>query len=147
MKTIRYSVVAFSIMLMAACGGEKKIDTDLVNNPISADGVDTETLPVITFEESEFDFGDITQGQEVRHIFKFKNTGKGDLLITDATGSCGCTVPTYPKKPIRPGESEQIEVVFNSAGKSGAQEKSVSIYANTQPNVTILKVKSNILVE
>ncbi len=147
MKFIKYSILAIAMSIFASCGGEKKIDTDLINNPISADNVNPEKLPILTFEENEFDFGDIVQGQEVRHKFKFKNTGKTDLIITDATGSCGCTVPSYPKKPIRPGESGEIEVVFNSAGRSGAQEKSVSIYANTQPNVTVIKIKTNIIAE
>ncbi|TNF25305.1 MAG: DUF1573 domain-containing protein, partial [Bacteroidetes bacterium] len=70
----------------------------------------------------------------------FKNTGQGDLIITDAKGSCGCTVPEWPKEPVPPGGEGKIDVVFNSEGKSGQQNKKITITANTVPSMTVLAI-------
>lgn len=99
----------------------------------------------ITFEKSEHDFGTITQGDKVTYDFKFKNTGESDLLIKDAKGSCGCTVPEYPKDPISPGQEDIIKVSFNSAGKIGDQIKSVTLFCNIPEGVKVLHIKSNIV--
>jgi len=99
----------------------------------------------IEFEESEFDWGTITQGDKVSYIFKFTNTGNEPLIIKNAKGSCGCTVPQWPKAPIAPGEQGEINVVFNSKGKMGSQNKRVTITANTDPGMTFLNVKGEII--
>lgn len=98
----------------------------------------------MTFEKTEHDFGTIKQGDKVTHDFKFTNTGEADLLISNAKGSCGCTVPEYPKEALKPGESGNIKVSFNSTGKSGQTEKSVTIMVNTKEKHQILKIKANI---
>lgn len=98
----------------------------------------------ITFKEMEHDFGKIKQGDKVKYAFKFKNTGKEPLVINSAKGSCGCTVPSYPKEPVAPGADAVIDVEFNSAGKSGAQTKTVTLNANTDPNPTRLTIKAEI---
>lgn len=147
MKKLRLFAGICSIAILTACGGkEKGITADIVNNPNTAntENTDPANLPVIEFESKEFDFGTIKQGQVVEYVFKFKNTGKADLYITDATGSCGCTVPQYPTKPIRPGESGEISVKFDSGGKSGKQNKTVTVTANTQPSQTVLNVVGTI---
>lgn len=100
--------------------------------------------PVITFEETEYDFGTIKQGEVVDHTFKFTNTGKSPLIIESATASCGCTVPQPPTEPIAPGETSQIEVKFNSAGKMGQQYPTVTVRANTQPNIVKVSMKGNV---
>ena len=89
---------------------------------------DTTTVQI---EETEFKFGTITQGDKVEHIFKLKNTGTRPLIIANAWGSCGCTVPEYPKDPIAPGTEAQVKVTFNSTGKKGEQHKSVTMQMNT----------------
>ena len=76
--------------------------------------------------------------------FVFKNTGKSDLLIFNATASCGCTVPEYPKKPIHPGDEGKIIVSFNTEGKNGVQKKTVTLMANTQPNTKVLTIKAEV---
>ncbi|MGC4041670.1 MAG: DUF1573 domain-containing protein [Flavobacterium sp.] len=96
------------------------------------------------FEEQEFDFGKIIQGDKVTHNFKFANTGETDLVIDNAKGSCGCTIPEYPKTPIKSGESGTIKVSFNSAGKSGEVEKTVTIICNTKNKMEQIKIKANI---
>lgn len=123
------------------------------NNPVNAaaaaEAAATEAnskLPktTIKFETMEHDFGKIKQGDKVKYAFKFTNSGKEPLVINSAKGSCGCTVPNYPKEPIAPGATGVIDVEFNSAGKSGNQSKTVTISANTDPNPTRLTIKSTI---
>jgi len=97
------------------------------------------------FTEKEFDFGQIKAGEKVDHTFKFTNSGANALLISDAKGSCGCTVPEYTKDSIMPGESGQIKVIFNSAGKKGKQEKSVTLTTNTKEGVEILVIKGEVI--
>ena len=107
-------------------------------------GTTDANAPVITFEETEYDFGTIKQGEVVDHTFKFTNTGKSPLIIESATASCGCTVPQPPTEPIAPGETSQIEVKFNSTGKMGQQYPTVTIRANTQPNIVKVSMKGNV---
>lgn len=88
------------------------------------------------------DFGTITDDKPVSTTFTITNTGKKPLIISQAKGSCGCTVPTYPKTPIAPGETGNIEVTFNPKGKAGAQNKTVTLIANTTPANTVMNIKS-----
>jgi hypothetical protein len=101
----------------------------------------------MTFETQKHDFGTITQGDKVVYNFKFKNTGNADLVITDAKGSCGCTIPEYPKEAVAPGEAGIIKVSFNSAGKIGANSKSVTLSANVKEGKKILYIESNIVLK
>ncbi len=98
----------------------------------------------IEFATMEHDFGTIKQDQKVTHSFKFKNSGKEPLIIASAKGSCGCTVPEWPKEPVAPGAEGEIKVEFNSGKKAGQQSKTVTIQANTDPNPTRLTIKANI---
>lgn len=98
----------------------------------------------VKFTETEHDFGKLQQGDKVTHVFSFKNTGTSPLLIANAKGSCGCTVPSYPKEPIAPGATGEINVVFNSKGKRGVQVKTVTLTMNTPDNPLKLTVKSNV---
>lgn len=109
---------------------------------IPADG----KYPVITFKETEFDFGDIKQGDKVEHTFEFTNTGEADLLISTARASCGCTVPEFTEEPIKPGKSGKIKVTFNSAGKKGPTTKTITVVCNTANENEILTIKTNIQV-
>lgn len=98
----------------------------------------------MVFNKKEHDFGDINQGDKVSYTYTFKNTGTNDLVITSATGSCGCTVPEYSKEPIKPGKSGKMKVSFDSAGKTGSQTKTVTIKANTPTGYETLNIKANI---
>lgn len=100
-------------------------------------------LPTMAFEEKVHDFGTIKEGDVVTKVFKFKNTGEAPLIISNASSSCGCTVPSYPKdKPIAPGESGEIEVKYNSRGKKNQDNKVVRITANTWPTTNNLTIKA-----
>lgn len=116
-------------------------NSSLINNPVSAnEAIAPEDAAKIEFEEEVFDFGDIVEGDVVEHVFAFKNTGNSPLTISKATGSCGCTVPDWPREPIAPGQSGEIKVKFNSKGKEGEQDKRVTIQANTIPNNTEIRI-------
>lgn len=106
--------------------------------------VDAETAATMEFEEQRYDFGTITEGEKVEHIFKFKNTSSNPLIIENARGSCGCTVPEWSRSPIAPGATSEIKVVFDSKGKKGANNKTVTITANTIPANTILNIIADV---
>ncbi len=123
-----------------------EISTNDVTNTQSVNGKTNTDLPEIKFDEETHDFGRITQGEKVTTAFKFKNTGGANLIISSANGSCGCTVPEYPKKPILPGQEAVVNVVFSSEGKSGLVEKSVTLVTNCEPSTKIIYIKANIIV-
>lgn len=104
----------------------------------------TGPTPTFVFSEDSFDFGKINEGDVVEHAFKFTNTGQAPLIIASAVGSCGCTVPEWPKEPIGVGETSEILVKFNSRKKPGLQNKTVTITANTFPKQSKLKIKANV---
>lgn len=103
-----------------------------------ADEVPAGPTTTIEFEETTYDFGTVKQGEKVSHIFKFRNTGNEPLIISNAKATCGCTVPNWPKDPIPPGGTGEMEVVFDTKGKSNKQNKKVTITANTNPPQTFV---------
>lgn len=134
---------------LIACRNEKEsgqLSADSVELPVSADGRDqTKRLPQLVFDKELHDFGKIKAGEKVSYSFRFVNRGGSDLIIQSASGSCGCTVPDFPKEPIPPGREGFIRVMFNSEGKTGVQEKQVTVLSNTMPNTTTVRVKAEIL--
>ncbi|MFA0961718.1 DUF1573 domain-containing protein [Roseivirga sp. BDSF3-8] len=102
-------------------------------------------LPEIKFAEESHDFGTINEGDVVEHTFSFTNTGEKPLVISNAAASCGCTVPSWPKDPIAPGETGEITARFNSTGKPNQQSKTITITANTYPEKNVLRIKANVL--
>lgn len=120
---------------------DKVSNADIVRLPVSADKpIDTANVPRIQLVETSYNFGEITEGALVKHNFKFKNTGKTPLIITDVQTTCGCTVPSWNKNPIQPNEVDEINVEFNSAGKEGKMDKPITIIANTFPARTEFKL-------
>lgn len=101
--------------------------------------------PVITFAEITHDFGDISQGDKVDHIFKFKNSGTEPLILSNVLTQCGCTATKWPREPIAPGKSGEIGVSFNSAGKSGVQNKIVTVVSNATNSQERVKILANVL--
>lgn len=150
MKRLRINLIALvAIVGLTACGDSTESDhlpADLVNNPATVSSEKTEEhLPKMVFENPTQDFGTIVQGTSVTHIYKFTNEGDADLIISFAKGSCGCTIPSWPKRPIKPGQSGEISVVFNSTGKRNAQNKKVNITANTVPTVNVIALKGTVV--
>lgn len=112
---------------------------------VNAASVPTGPTTTLEYEkEGRFDFGIVDEGEIVKHVFKFKNTGNEPLVISNAKGSCGCTVPTWPKEPVPPGSTGEINVEFNSKGKPGMQSKRVTVTANTNPTETFLEIKGEV---
>lgn len=99
----------------------------------------------IHFDSTIHQFGIIKDDKKQYHAFEFTNTGKEPLMILGAEGSCGCTVPSWPRDPIAPGKSAKIEVSFDPTGKSGEQSKIVSVTSNTEPTTTILTISATII--
>ncbi|AIG29444.1 hypothetical protein IA01_02695 [Flavobacterium psychrophilum] len=157
-KNIINFVAVMSLLSTISCK-EKADDSSIVldaNNMVVAQYQSGNTVVVpkknmksgeyskIEIENSDFDFGEIMQGDKVSHIFKFKNVGKGDLVILEAKASCGCTVPEWTKTPIKSGESGEVNVIFNSQGKIGQQQKTVTLTTNTEAGNEIIHFKANI---
>jgi Protein of unknown function (DUF1573) len=114
----------------------------------AATPVPTGPLTTLKFDQDTYDWGKVMDGEKVTHVFKFKNTGTEPLIISNAKGSCGCTVPEWPKDAIAPGKSGEIKVVFDSKGKGavGGKEdsKRVTVTANTDPVDTYLTIKGKV---
>ena len=100
--------------------------------------------PRFKFDKTEHDFGTISEGDVVETVFAFTNVGKSELIITSAKGSCGCTVPEWPKEPIMPGEAGEIKVKFNSYRKPNLQQKQITLRTNTEGGKEILKIRDQV---
>ena len=139
-------LVAFLVLSVYACtdSASDAVTVDMVKNEASAKVPPSGKLPEMTFDEDLHDFGVVVQGEKIRKTYHFTNTGKSELIITSAKGSCGCTVPSYPRKPIKPGEKGTIEVAFDTKDKEGKQHKKVYIVANTDPATNVIAIKGEI---
>ncbi len=157
-------------LLMAACGDQAKNNSDenqgaeqstnaagsdanqitpgMVETAKSAEDPTGESgeMPVLSFEKETYEFPqEINEGESVSYDFKFTNTGKSDLVISNASAPCGCTVPSWPKDPIKPGEGGKISVRYNSEGRGGGRhEKAISISSNSIPNPRNLRIVVNV---
>jgi hypothetical protein len=141
MKPFALALVAL-FMLGCSQSASKKVKQENVEQTTAQQEVNGD-LPVMSFERAEHDFGTINEGDVVETSFAFTNTGKSDLIILDARGSCGCTVPEYPKNtPIAPGETKEIKVKFDSANKPGNQTKTVTLTNNTESGRDIIRIKT-----
>ena len=103
-------------------------------------------LPILKFDFDTYDFGEVTDGEIVEVDYTFKNTGESNLIIYDASASCGCTVPEYPKdKEIKPGESGVIKARFDSSGQTGKQVKSITLTTNTKNSKKIIRMSGFVI--
>jgi hypothetical protein len=168
MKNMRLlAILSFvAVFAFAACNNEgAKETTDSSETPtLGTDATGTQANPAaavpatpavpagpttsINFPETTFDFGEVMEGEVVEHVYKFTNDGNEPLIISNAKGSCGCTVPEWPKEPIPVGGSGEIMVRFDSKNKGkvggNAQTKTVTVTANTDPGDTRLYIKGTV---
>ena len=149
-KTITLALVV--TLALVSCKKEAEAKKELQENIVNPqnDTLSSVANPDGKFAKMEFsapehDFGTINGEDKVETVFTFTNTGETDLVISKATGSCGCTVPEYPKEPIAPGQKGDIKVSFNPKGKNGMQNKTVTLTANTEAGVEKLTIKANIV--
>ncbi len=141
--TKRLLIIALSVISLSACNRNASDKVEESSNAVT--GTDTkapavlaEDAPKFKFDKEIYDFKVIQEGEKVQGSFSFKNVGKTPLIISDASATCGCTVPEYPKTPIKPGEEGVISVVFNSQGKVGMQDKVVTLTSNANPEAVKL---------
>ena len=142
-------LLLFSLVLVSCSSSkdEKAITTDLVNSPLTANSkAEKVPTPKIEMPTTSYDFGEMQQGESFTYDFILKNTGDAELIITAAKGSCGCTVPEWPKNPIAIGDEAVIKVTFNSSGKSGKQNKTVTLVSNAIPNTKVITINGNVIV-
>ncbi len=155
------------LMAMASCKNDTASSAvDAAANAVTTPSVPAATSPTaaapggeepavpagpitsIEFTDTEHDFGTIMEGEKVNRTFKFTNTGQEPLIISNAKATCGCTVPSWPRDPIAPGESSEIEVQFDSKnkGKVGGQiqSKRITITANTDPVNSYVTIKGTV---
>lgn len=152
-KLTLYIIVILGLFVAGSCHSKPAQEGDFkvsdVHNPQTANGLskkDAEKMPVITFENTTYDFGNVIQGEKLTYSFKFKNTGKSNLIIYSSEATCGCTTSTPPKAPIRPGESGEITVTFDSKSQKGKVTKRILVAANTYPTENILTITANVSV-
>ena len=142
---MKKSVLIVAILSVFAFSSCKDNAADKVNDENVATAADRDAesgkFPVITFEESQFDFGTIDQGAAQEHIFKFKNTGEAPLMIVNAKSSCGCTIPEYTKEPVAPGAKGELLVKFNGSGQNQVS-KTVTLTTNTKEGTETLTIKA-----
>lgn len=159
MKTRIICLFAAASMLVISCKKEQQetpvapntaldTNTPLIEQPTNEEvNAASAKMTEMTFSEMAHNFGVIPPTESVSHVFKFTNTGKNDLLIASAKGSCGCTVPEYPKEPIPPGKTGTMKVTFSPKGKNGPQHKTVNVMANVPNGGMVLNIEADILLE
>lgn len=135
MKKILLTFGLAALTIFSVQAQENKTDNAVITNPNAA---------VMTFDDDVIDYGTIEQGADGVREFKFKNTGKEPLIISNATGSCGCTVPTWSKEPILPGKTGVISVKYDTK-RLGAINKSVTVTSNAVEATKVLRIKGNII--
>lgn len=139
-KFVLFLMIAITLVCCNVRKKDKVIDGTATMAEMAAQ--DTTTVQII---DSLYNFGTATEGEKITYNFRFKNTGKKPLIITNTTASCGCTVPEKPEKPIFPGETAFIKVVFNSKGKVGHNEKTITVTSNANPAFPPLLLKGEVI--
>jgi hypothetical protein len=138
----KFSVVAFvfflGLIVTFSCSSGINPKNNIGNEVINGE-------PEITFDTLIYDFGNLIEGEKASVTFKFKNTGTSDLLILDAYSTCGCTIPEFSDQPVAPGEEGKIDVVFDSANRSGLQNKTITLKINNQSGEKSLWIKANVV--
>ena len=141
----KYLKIFFFVTILFAfsCDNNANKKETKSGNSSSSTMMSSSESPIMSFDKTLHDFGTIQEGETVETVFTFTNSGKTDLIIVDARGSCGCTVPDYPKNtPIAPGESGKIRVSFDSSNKPNMQQKTVTISANTDSGRETIRIKA-----
>ena len=168
MKTIKFLGLVFAVGMfaMTSCKdapineARESLATTNTTNPVApapaatpinqpaAAAIPAGPLTSMTFGETDFDFGEVQDTETLTKVFTFTNTGKEPLIISNAKGSCGCTVPDWPKQPIAVGETGEIKVVYKPKGKGSPEGKNdtkrVTVTANTDPAQTYINIKAKV---
>ena len=144
----KISLIALVSILLITFSCKEKATEKIENANVEAAAVrdaSANKMAVMSFDKTFHDFGQITQGTPQQTVFTFTNTGDAPLIITDATSSCGCTIPDYPKNtPIAPGQQGQMVVNFNGSGQNQVT-KTINVQANTANGSELLKIQAFVL--
>jgi hypothetical protein len=124
-------ILSVGIMFLSTFAAKAQDAAQPAPNPNAAE---------IIFEQEVLDYGTIEHNADGNRVFKFKNTGKEPLIITNCVGSCGCTVPTWPKEPIKPGATSEIKVKY-ATDRVGAFEKTITVSSNAKTSSKVIKIK------
>jgi hypothetical protein len=128
------------ILAVAGCSGNKPKDRNNAESRSSDTG-----KAVLVFREYEHLFGKVHEGEKAGCIFTFENKGTADLVIVSVTTTCGCTVPKYDRKPVAPGKTGTLEVIFDTSGKNGIQTKTITVRSNASKPVVLLKITAEVM--
>ncbi|WP_100615086.1 DUF1573 domain-containing protein [Confluentibacter citreus] len=141
MKKIILALSALSLVAFTSCKEDASKKIDEANVAVAAErDANSGKFPIISFDETTHDFGEIEANQQVETVFKYKNTGDAPLVITDIKSSCGCTVPQdWSREPLAKGESGQFTVNFNGSG-SNKITKTITVTANTEKGIETVSI-------
>lgn len=146
---IKNSIVGILLLSLAfvSCkdNASSKIDSTNLETAKERDAKISLGSAIIEFDTKNYDFGTVNEGDVVEGVFKVANKGKTDLIITDASASCGCTVPEWPKEAIKPGDSAEIKFSFNSRGRTGKQSKTITLQTNTANVKEIVRISGTVI--
>lgn len=148
-KTKFLIVVLITASFLTGCKDATNITAKIKKeNLVNAKSRDSEIkkgAASISFDKKEYDFGTVNEGDIVETSYLVTNSGKTDLVITNAQASCGCTVPVWPKNPIKPGATGEVKVKFNTSGKPNRQQKTITLTTNTESGREVLKLKGSVI--
>ena len=140
---MKFIHILFFAILLSACSTDSSKKPKASESATVGAEASTTDAPAITFDKLSHDFGTINEGEVVETVFTLTNTGSSDLIILNARGSCGCTVPDYPKdQPIAPGDSAEVTVKFDSNNKPNANNRSVTFTTNTEKGREVVQIRT-----
>jgi len=145
MRKVVFMAVALATLTFTSCTKESasaKVKAENVKEAELRDAAINKGAPAIEWDKTEHDFGTINQNDKVETVFTLTNVGEGDLIVTNAKGSCGCTVPQWPREAIAPGKTAEIKVVFNSRGKKNRTTNTITLTTNTTKGNEIVRIKA-----
>jgi len=155
MVDLRYlfggGVIVSAMLLLASCGSSTEESTsegvgtvEIMDTGNAEETVSGGSVGVLDLESDSYDFGKVTEGTRVEHVFTFINTGEAPLIISQVSASCGCTTPEYSTHPVIPGQEGTVKVVFDSNGQVGQQHKVISVLSNGAAKVTLLHLRGEV---
>jgi len=144
LRWISRLATALMILVLSACGGQN--GSQEAEGRLQEQSIQGAVLePVMLFDTLEHDFGTIIEGERVVCYFDYVNEGEADLVITSVEASCGCTTPGWSSEPLKPGEKESLEIIFDTSGYSGVQRKVVTVHSYDSKQFVQLIIRANVI--
>jgi hypothetical protein len=137
--------ILITVMVLISMAGSNCGNNSNKQSLDSGPQADSTRSAELIFRDYEHNFGKVMEGEKIAYVFTFENRGSGNLIITNVTTSCGCTVPKYDTKPIPPGKNGNLEVAFNTSGYNGMQTKTIAVKSNASIPVVLLKITAEVV--